>query len=70
MASQSSVKKRFAYDASFKLQVIGYAEKHVNRAVSREFTVSETTVRDWRKQKVVLKDLIPGHHMLSINVMS
>ena len=57
MASQSSKKKRSAYDAPLKLKVVGYAEIHGNRAASTEFTVPETNVRDWRRMKVVLKDM-------------
>jgi len=57
MASQSHTKKRFAYNASFKLEVFGYAEIHGNSAASRKFTVPETNVRDWRKHKIVLKDM-------------
>ena len=52
MVSQSSKKKRPAYDVSLKLKVDGYAEIHGNRAASREFTVPETNVRDWRRMKV------------------
>ena len=57
MASLSHTKKRSAYDVSFKLEVVGYAEIHGNRAASREFTVPETNVRDWKKKKVVLKGM-------------
>ena len=49
MASQSSKKKRSAYDASLKQKVVGYAEIHGNKEASREFTVPETNVRDWRR---------------------
>ena len=49
--------KRSAYRAAFKLEVVDYAETHGNRKASREFNVPETNVRDWRKQKVVLKDM-------------
>ena len=38
MASQSHTKKRLAYNASFKLEVVGYAEIHENRVASRKFT--------------------------------
>ena len=56
MATQGIKRKRSAYDASFKLKVVDHAEIHGNRAASREVTVPETNVREWRKQKVVLKD--------------
>jgi hypothetical protein len=46
--------KYLSYTAGFKLKVIDYAEKHGNRAASREFTVSEFNVRYWRKQKDAL----------------
>ena len=55
IASQSSKKKRSAYDASLKLKVVGDAEIHGNRAA--EFIVPEINVRDWRRMKVVLKDM-------------
>ena len=57
MATQGIKRKRSAYDASFKLKVVDHAEIHGNRAASREFAVPETNVKDWRKQKVVLKDM-------------
>lgn len=57
MASQGIKRKRCAYDASFKLKVVDHAEIHGNRAASREFTVPETNVSEWRKQKVILKDM-------------
>lgn len=44
------------YTAAFKLQVIVFAENRGNRAAEREFSVSEKLVRDWRKQKVSLKN--------------
>ena len=55
MASQSTRKKRSAYDASLKLKVVGYAEFHGNRAASREFTIPGTNVRDWRRMEVIQK---------------
>ena len=57
MANQSSKKKRSAYDASLQHKVVGYAEINGNREASREFTVPETHIRDWRRQKVILKDM-------------
>ena len=40
--------KHMKYSAKFKLQVVKLAEGLNNRAVSREFCVSEKLVRDWR----------------------
>jgi hypothetical protein len=42
------------YTAGFKLKVIEYADKHGNRASSREFSVLEFNMRCWRKQKDAL----------------
>ena len=48
--------KRSAYDASFKLRVVQYAELtgNNNLAAVREFCVDERQVRDWRKAKETL----------------
>jgi hypothetical protein len=43
--------KYSSYTAGFKLKVIEYTEKHGNRVADHEFTVSEFSVRYWRKQK-------------------
>ena len=67
MASQTSKKKRCAYDASLKLKVVGYAEIHGNRAASRKLTVPKTNVRDWRRMKVVLKDMNKTKKALTFN---
>ncbi|XP_011608614.1 zinc finger protein 280D isoform X4 [Takifugu rubripes] len=45
------VKRRRAYQAGFKLQAIGHAVLHGNRAAAREFNIAETMVRRWRKQE-------------------
>lgn len=45
------VKRRRAYQAGFKLQAIGHAVVHGNRAAAREFNIAETMVRRWRKQE-------------------
>jgi transposase-like protein len=45
-----SVRKRIAYDAGFKLQVVKFAEEcQNNRLTAREFNIGEKLVRDWRK---------------------
>lgn len=44
-------KVRQSFTAKEKLRVITYAEAHSNRAASREFTIDESNVRSWRKQK-------------------
>ena len=46
-----SKRKRSAYDNSFKLRVVEFAEKTNNCDAEREFGVSEKLVRDWRKTK-------------------
>lgn len=43
--------RRVHHDAAFKRKVIVCAESDGNRAASRAFSVPETCVRDWRKQK-------------------
>ena len=53
----SRKRKRFSYDASFKLKVIQYAETHGYRAAGREFNVGESSVRDWIKSKDKLKNI-------------
>ena len=52
-------RKRPAYDASFKLRVVQYAELtgNNNLAVARDFSVDERQVRDWRKAKETLASL-------------
>lgn len=50
-----SGKRRASYTAAYKLQVIEVAETKGNRAAAREFKISETNVRLWRKTKDVIK---------------
>ena len=47
--------KRMKYSAKFKLQVVKFAPESNNCAASREFSVDEKLVRDWRKQVEKLK---------------
>lgn len=56
--------KRKAYDASFKLKVIEYAERNNNREAGRKFGVGESSVRDWRKRKDLLKEQAPKRQRL------
>jgi len=50
-------KHRSSYDASFKLQVVEFAEQSSNMAAERQFGVCEKQVREWRKQKSILQEL-------------
>ena len=50
-------RKRSAYDASFKLRVVQYAELNNNSAAAREFCIDDRQVRDWRKAKETLASL-------------
>ena len=42
---------RQSFTAKEKLRVIAYAEAHGSRSAGREFTIDESNVRSWRKQK-------------------
>lgn len=42
---------RASYTAGFKLQVVGYAAEHGNRAAGKKFAVDESCVRRWRVQR-------------------
>ena len=45
-----SDKKRFSYNASFKLKVAAYAIEHNNNSkAARNFCVSGKLVSDWKK---------------------
>ncbi|KAG8175458.1 hypothetical protein JTE90_004151 [Oedothorax gibbosus] len=48
-------RKRFSYEASFKLKVVLRAEEANNMVAAREFGVHEKSVREWRTLKGVLK---------------
>ncbi|XP_067947275.1 uncharacterized protein [Watersipora subatra] len=59
--SSVNKRKRSAYDASFKLKVVQYAETCINnRKTAAEFGISEKQVRDWRKIKLELLEM-PRH---------
>ena len=46
---------RHSYTASQKLSMVEHAELKGNRAASREFSVPESNIRLWRKNKEVLQ---------------
>lgn len=46
---------RKSYTAAYKLQIIEFAETNGNRAAERQFGVTESCVRAWRKAKDVLR---------------
>ena len=49
--------KRKSYTSKFKLSVVRYAEEHNNCAAAREFTVSESNVRLWKRDKLKLEQM-------------
>ncbi|GFU78941.1 pogo transposable element with KRAB [Trichonephila clavipes] len=51
------MKHRRSFTAEFKLKVVEKAEKDGNREAGRYFEVDEKAVRNWRKQKDVLKSM-------------
>ena len=51
--------KRFSYTAAKKLEVVQYAKEHGNRAAGRYFLVSDSSVREWRKDEISLKSIHP-----------
>ena len=46
-----------SYTASYKLDVIKYAEEHGNHAAGRHSDIGEKLCRDWRKQKGKLQGM-------------
>lgn len=46
---------RRAFSSKEKLAAIAFAEAHGNRAAGREFTVDESCIRQWRRQKSKLE---------------
>lgn len=48
---------RRAFTTKEKLAAIAFAESHGNRAAGREFTVDESCVRQWRRQKAKLQTM-------------
>ena len=57
MASKLTTAKRQSYTVSDKLRIIQFAEQNGNRAAEREFGVSESNVRLWRKSKENLEKM-------------
>ena len=51
MATKLTAGKRQSYTVSDKLRIIQFAEQNGNCAAEREFGVSESNVRLWRKSK-------------------
>ena len=57
MATKLTTVKRQSYTVSDKLRIIQFAEQHGNRAAEREFGVSKSNVRLWRKSKENLEKM-------------
>ena len=57
MATNLTSTKRQSYTVSDKLRIIQFAEQNGNRAAEREFGVSESNVRLWRKSKENLEKM-------------
>lgn len=57
MATNLPSTKRQSYTVSDKLRIIQFAEQNGNRAAEREFGVSESNVRLWRKSKENLEKM-------------
>lgn len=53
----SAPTKRMKYDASFKLQVVEFANSSNNNAAARRYKVNEKLVRDWKKREAFLKTI-------------
>lgn len=50
-------KIRQSYTAREKLEVMAYAKAHGNLAAGREYTIEESNIRQWRKQKERLQNM-------------
>lgn len=57
MSTKLTITKRQSYTVSDKLKIIQFAEQNGNRAAEREFGVSESNVRLWRKSKENLEKM-------------
>lgn len=47
-----------SYTVAFKLEVVRYAELSSNHAAGRRYNVSRSSVRDWRKKKTKLEEMM------------
>ena len=47
-----------SYTVAFKLEVVRYAEQSSNHAAGRRYNVSRSSVRDWRKKKPKLEEMM------------
>jgi len=56
---ESTGPARQSYTSQYKLEVVGYAKEHGNRAAGRQYSVAESSVRDWRKAEATLQTLPP-----------
>jgi transposase len=57
MATKLTGAKHQSYTVSDNLRIVNFAEQHRNRAAEREFGVSESNVRLWRKSKENLEKM-------------
>ena len=57
MSTKLTITKRQSYTVSDKLRIIQFAEQNGSRAAEREFGVSESNVRLWRKSKENLEKM-------------
>ena len=57
MASKLTGTKRQSFTVSDKLRIINFTEQHGNRSAEREFGVSESNARLWRKSKENLEKM-------------
>ena len=55
--SSQCKRKRFAYNAAFKLKVVNYAEANNSCAAAREFCIDEQQVREWQKDRTTLEKM-------------
>lgn len=60
---------RRLYIVGFKVEVLEFVEENGNMVVQRKFGVNEKFVRDWRKQKDVLKKIKKFQKVFRIYVL-